>query len=59
MLLGFVLFAVVPAFAQDMTDAEYRPFPMIGSRNAAWIAAQLHLVVRLLYPRCADVCCYH
>ena len=44
MLLGFVLFAVVPAFAQDMTDAEYRPFPMIGSRNAAWIAAQLHLL---------------
>lgn len=44
MLLGFVLFAIVPAFAQDMTDAEYRPFPMIGSRNAAWIAAQLHLL---------------
>ena len=43
-LLGFVLFAIVPAFAQDMTDAEYRPFPMIGSRNAAWIAAQLHLL---------------
>ena len=43
-LLGFVLLAVVPAFAQDMTDAEYRPFPMIGSRNAAWIAAQLHLL---------------
>ena len=44
MLLGFVLLAVVPAFAQDMTDAEYRPFPLIGSRNAAWIAAQLHLL---------------
>ena len=44
MLLGFVLLAVVPAFAQDTTDAEYRPFPMIGSRNAAWIAAQLHLL---------------
>ena len=43
-LLGFVLFAIVPAFAQDMTDAEYRPFPVIGSRNAAWIAAQLHLL---------------
>ncbi len=43
-LLGFVLFSIVPAFAQDMTDAEYRPFPMIGSRNAAWIAAQLHLL---------------
>ena len=43
-LLGFVLLAVVPAFAQDMTDEEYRPFPVIGSRNAAWIAAQLHLL---------------
>ena len=43
-LLGFMLLAVVPAFAQDMTDAEYRPFPLIGSRNAAWIAAQLHLL---------------
>ena len=44
MLLGFVLLAVVPAFAQDVTEAEYRPFPLIGSRNAAWIAAQLHLL---------------
>ncbi len=43
-LLGFVLFSVLPAFAQDMTDEEYRPFPLIGSRNAAWIAAQLHLL---------------
>lgn len=44
MLFGIVLFAVIPAFAQDVTDEEYRPFPMIGSRNAAWIAAQLHLL---------------
>lgn len=44
MLLGFVLLAIVPAFAQDATEAEYRPFPLIGSRNAAWIAAQLHLL---------------
>ncbi len=43
-LLAFAVLAVVPAFAQDMTDAEYRPFPLIGSRNAAWIAAQLHLL---------------
>ncbi len=43
-LLGFVLFSFVPAFAQDVTDEDYRPFPMIGSRNAAWIAAQLHLL---------------
>ena len=27
-----------------LTDAEYRPFPKIGSRSAAWIAAQLHLL---------------
>ena len=44
MLLGYVLLTVAPAFAQDATDAEYRPFPLIGSRNAAWIAAQLHLL---------------
>ncbi|RKU32096.1 hypothetical protein C6497_00220 [Candidatus Poribacteria bacterium] len=44
MLLGYILLSVAPAFAQDATDAEYRPFPLIGSRNAAWIAAQLHLL---------------
>ncbi len=44
MLLGYILLSVAPAFAQDTTDAEYRPFPLIGSRNAAWIAAQLHLL---------------
>ena len=43
-LIGFVLLTVLPAFAQDVTDEEYRPFPLIGSRNAAWIAAQLHLL---------------
>ena len=44
MLLGIILFSVIPAFAEDITDAEYRPFPKIGSRSAAWIAAQLHLL---------------
>ncbi len=44
LLLGIVLFVAIPAFAQDLTDAEYRPFPKIGSRSAAWIAAQLHLL---------------
>ena len=39
-----VLLTVAPAFAQDATEAEYRAFPKIGSRNAAWIAAQLHLL---------------
>ena len=43
-LLGIILFVAIPAFAQDITDAEYRPFPKIGSRSAAWIAAQLHLL---------------
>ena len=45
-LLAIYLFlAIAPAaFTQDVTDAEYRSFPKIGSRNAAWIAAQLHLL---------------
>ncbi len=45
-LLAIYLFlAIAPAaFTQDATDAEYRAFPKIGSRNAAWIAAQLHLL---------------
>ena len=43
-LVAYALLAVAPVFAQDATDAEYRPFPKIGSRNAAWIAAQLHLL---------------
>ncbi len=33
------------AFAQDMgSDVEYRRFPVIGSRTAVWIVAQLHLM---------------
>ena len=44
-LLAIYLFLMVAtAFAQDVTDTEYRPFPKIGSRSAAWIAAQLHLL---------------
>ncbi|MDE0184636.1 MAG: cytochrome ubiquinol oxidase subunit I [Candidatus Poribacteria bacterium] len=45
-LLAIYLFLVVVpvAFTQDATDTEYRAFPKIGSRNAAWIAAQLHLL---------------
>ena len=42
--LAYLFLIVAPAFAQDATEAEYRPFPKIGSRNAAWIAAQLHLL---------------
>ena len=30
--------------AKPYTEAEYRPFPRIGSRVAVWIAAQLHLL---------------
>ena len=44
LLAIYVVLAIAPAFAQDVTEAEYREFPKIGSRNAAWIAAQLHLL---------------
>ena len=43
-LVFYAVLAIAPAFAQDATEAEYRAFPKIGSRNAAWIAAQLHLL---------------
>ena len=45
LLVVYLLLAILPAFAQqDATDVEYRHFPKIGSRSAAWIAAQLHLL---------------
>lgn len=44
LLVMYLLLTVATVFAQDATDTEYRPFPGIGSRNAAWIAAQLHLL---------------
>ena len=44
LLAIYLLLTVTTIFAQDVTDTEYRPFPKIGSRNAAWIAAQLHLL---------------
>ena len=44
LLVMYLLLTVATVFAQDVTDTEYRPFPLIGSRNAAWIAAQLHLL---------------
>ena len=44
LLAIYLLLTVATVFAQDMTDTEYRPFPKIGSRSAAWIAAQLHLL---------------
>ena len=44
LLAIYSLLMVATVFAQDVTDTEYRPFPGIGSRNAAWIAAQLHLL---------------
>ena len=44
LLAIYALLSIASAFAQNLTDAEYRPFPKIGSRNAAWIAAQLHLL---------------
>ena len=47
-ILGFfiVLFCIVNlACAQPAADAAvaYREFPLIGSRTAVWIVAQLHL----------------
>ncbi len=44
LLALYALLAIAPVFAQDVTEAEYREFPKIGSRSAAWIAAQLHLL---------------
>ena len=44
LLALYAVLAIAPAFAQDVTEAEYREFPKIGSRSAAWIAAQLHLL---------------
>ena len=44
LLAIYLLLTVTTISAQDVTDTEYRPFPKIGSRNAAWIAAQLHLL---------------
>ena len=45
LLVIYAFLTIVPVFAQqDVGDAEYRPFPKIGSRNAVWIAAQLHLL---------------
>ncbi len=44
LLAIYLLLTVATVFAQDVTDTEYRPFPKIGSRSAAWIAAQLHLL---------------
>ncbi|MBI1924896.1 cytochrome ubiquinol oxidase subunit I [Candidatus Poribacteria bacterium] len=44
LFIAYVFLVVVPTFAQSVSDAEYRAFPKIGSRNAAWIAAQLHLL---------------
>ena len=36
-------FLAEPLFAQGYTPREYGDFPIIGSRAAVWIAAQLHL----------------
>ena len=45
LLVIYLILAIAPAFAQqDATDLEYRPFPKIGSRSAAWLAAQLLLL---------------
>jgi cytochrome d ubiquinol oxidase subunit I len=41
--LAFQLFPDV-AWAQDIPMREYGDFPMVGSRVAVWIAAQVHLL---------------
>ena len=44
LLIAYAFLMIAPVFAQDVGDTEYRAFPKIGSRKAAWIAAQLHLL---------------
>ncbi|MGQ0815946.1 MAG: cytochrome ubiquinol oxidase subunit I [Gemmatimonadota bacterium] len=42
LLLGALL--AEPLFAQAATQSDYRNFPGIGSRNAIWISAEVHLM---------------
>ncbi len=44
LFIVYSLLILAPTFAQDVGETEYRAFPKIGSRNAVWIAAQLHLL---------------
>ena len=41
--IGLLAIAMEPLAAQGYTPREYGDFPIIGSRAAIWIAAQLHL----------------
>ena len=41
--VGLLAIAMEPLAAQGYTPREYGDFPVIGSRAAIWIAAQLHL----------------
>ena len=41
--IGLIAIAMEPLAAQGYTPREYGDFPIIGSRAAIWIAAQLHL----------------
>lgn len=41
--IGLLAIAMEPLAAQSYTPREYGDFPVIGSRAAIWIAAQLHL----------------
>ena len=41
--IGLLAIAMEPLAAQSYTHREYGDFPVIGSRAAIWIAAQLHL----------------
>ena len=41
--IGLIAIAIEPLAAQGYTPREYGDFPVIGSRAAIWIAAQVHL----------------
>ena len=41
--VGALVLLAEPLLAQTYTPREYGDFPVIGSRAAVWIAAQLHL----------------
>ncbi len=43
-LICFLILFPTHSFAQGIEPLPYREFPLIGSRNAVWIAAELHLM---------------
>ncbi len=43
LLVAALCLAALPAAAQESQEAAYRAFPVIGSRLAVWVIAQVHL----------------